>query len=119
MSHFHSKKKSVQQLCDGMLPIVRSYAKNGIRKPRQVAEMLNRDGHRTVSGAKWTPRLTYFLLGLVFMPTERPATIGKPAASPSAERSTRPTPTPMTIEDMATKLSQIGKVVLSTDTDSD
>lgn len=113
MSHFHSKKKSVQQLCDGMLPIVRSYAKNGIRKPRQVAEMLNRDGHRTVSGARWTPRLTYFLLGLVFMPTERPTSDSRSTSS-AKERSAPPPPSgPMTMEDMAAKLSQLGRVVLS------
>lgn len=112
MSHFHSKKKSVQELCDKMLPIVRSYAREGIRKPKQVAEMLNRDGHRTVSGAKWTPRLTYFLLGLVFMPTERPTSDSRPAST-ATERSAPPPPSgPMTMEDMAAKLSQLGRVVL-------
>lgn len=114
MSHFHSKQKSVQQLCDQMLPIVRSYAKDGIRKPRQVAEMLNRQGHRTVLGAKWTPRLTYFLLGLVFMPSNKPAPPKSMAAVNPVNRRPAP-PGPMTMEDIAARLSRLGRVVLSQD----
>ncbi|SMQ85912.1 hypothetical protein SAMN06295905_3207 [Devosia lucknowensis] len=114
MSHFHSKKKTVQQLCDQMLPIVRSYAKNGVRKPRQVAEMLNRDGYRTVSGAKWTPRLTYFLLGLVFLPGKAPPieSVARPTSRAAGGASVQRVG-PMTMEDMAAKLSQLGRVVFS------
>ncbi len=114
MSHFHSKQKSVQQLCDQLLPIIRSYAKIGIRKPRQVAEMLNKQGHRTVLGDRWTPRLTYFLLGLVFMPGEKPAPRKSTAAVRPANQRQEPAG-PMTMSDMVERLSKIGRVVISED----
>lgn len=115
MAHFHSKKKSVQQLCDELMPAVRAYARDGDRKPRNVAMRLNRDGHRTQLGSRWTPRLTYFLLGLVFLPTEKTLGTGKPAGRPEKSyggpRSTKP-PTPMTPHEMARRLSKIGRVTL-------
>jgi len=114
MAHFHSKHRSVQQLCDDMLPVVRAYARDGFRKPRQVAEMLNRDGHRTVLGAKWTPRLTYFLLGLMFLPATK-ASSGSMAVTPAgtvrAEKVSDSMEV-MTIENIAIRLSRLGRVVV-------
>ena len=118
MGHFHSKKKSVQELCDELMPVVRAYAREGDRKPRDVAERLNRDGHRTRLGSRWTPRLTYFLLSLIFLPAEKPLEAGK-----VADRAQRPRPDstpversgPMTPDEMARRLSKIGRVVLSDD----
>ncbi|MER8927746.1 hypothetical protein [Mesorhizobium sp. M0859] len=37
VAHFHSKRINVAQLCDKFGPIVKSYAKTGTRKPRDVA----------------------------------------------------------------------------------
>lgn len=115
MAHFHSKHRTVQQLCGQLLPTVRAYAKDGFRKPKQVAEMLNRDGHRTVLGSRWTARLTYFLLGLMFLPTEKP---GAESSRPAPTRGRNPAPeqsATMTANDMATRLSRLGRVVVSTD----
>lgn len=113
MAHFHSKKKSVQQLCDELLPVVRAYAKNGIRKPRQVAEKLNRDGYRTLLGARWTPRLTYFLLGLIFMPSPKSASAAKVNHATETSGGLTGSSDPMTPEEMARRLSQLGRVVVS------
>ncbi|WP_240230046.1 hypothetical protein [Devosia lacusdianchii] len=109
MAHFHARHRTVQQLCDDLLPTVRSYAKDGFRKPRQVAEMLNRDGHRTVLGARWTPRLTHFLLGLMFLPEQNQARpSGRPSSKPDASE-----PSSMTTESIAERLSRLGRVVIS------
>jgi hypothetical protein len=43
-----------------------AYAPERTRKPPGVARRLNADGHRTASGAMWTPRLVRFLLALMF-----------------------------------------------------
>ncbi|TIR49118.1 MAG: hypothetical protein E5X53_26160 [Mesorhizobium sp.] len=67
MVHFHSKRINVAQLCDKFGPIVKSYARTGTRKPRDVAVRLNAEGHRTVAGSRWTPHLTHILLGLIFL----------------------------------------------------
>ena len=109
MAHFHAKQRTVHQLCDDLLPTVRAYAKDGFRKPRQVAEMLNRDGYRTVLGAKWTPRLTHFLLGLMFLPEQKQAgPSDRPPSKPDAS-----VPSSMTTEDIATRLSRLGRVVIA------
>jgi hypothetical protein len=107
MAHFHAKHRTVQQLCDDLLPTVRAYAKDGFRKPRQVAEMLNRDGHRTLLGAKWTPRLTHFLLGLMFLPDPKQSDLSdRPSNKPEALA-----PSSMTADDIATRLSRLGRVI--------
>jgi hypothetical protein len=67
MAHFHSKRVDVAQLCEHLGGVVRSYARNGIRKPRDVSDRLNADRHKTAAGSAWTPRLTFFLLGLIFL----------------------------------------------------
>jgi hypothetical protein len=115
MGHFHSKKTTVQQICDKLMPVVRAYARAGIRKPRQVSERLNMDGHRTVQGARWTPRLTYFLLGLIFMPNRESTGNAKAGnrdtvdGAPKVQESTEA----LTPEEMARRLSRLGRVVLS------
>src|SRR5260370_441259 len=43
-----------------------AYAREHTHKPPGVARRLNADGHRTASGAMWTPRLVRFLLALMF-----------------------------------------------------
>jgi hypothetical protein len=47
-------------------PAVRAYAKNGFRKPSDVSRLLNKANIATACGAKWTPRLAWFLLGFLF-----------------------------------------------------
>jgi hypothetical protein len=112
MAHFHSKKKSVQELCEELLPVVRAYAREGDRKPRDVAARLNREGRRTLLGSRWTPRLAYFLLGLIFMPAES-TTADKDSVRRDGPKG-KPAPSgPMTSEEVARRLSKLGRVVLS------
>lgn len=66
LRHFQSKRTSVEQFCATLSPIVKALAREGKRKPQDVAVGLNHKGRRTVCGDKWTPRLTYVLLSLVF-----------------------------------------------------
>lgn len=112
MAHFHSKKKSVQQLCEELLPVVRAYAREGDRKPRDVAARLNREGRRTLLGSRWTPRLAYFLLGLIFMPAESTTTEKDSEWSDGPKETPAPSG-PMTSEEVARRLSKLGRVVLS------
>lgn len=116
MGHFHSKKKSVQQLCDELMPMVRAYSREGDRKPRDVAVRLNRDGYRTLLGSRWNPRLTHFLLRLIFMPSQSDGGVNKKPKRPEGPRNAPGSPErtgPMTPDEMARLLSKIGRVVLT------
>lgn len=64
--HFHTTKVAVGKFCGRLEPVIRTYARTGIRKPREVTAQLNKDGHRTANGSLWTPRLVHVLLGLIF-----------------------------------------------------
>lgn len=66
MKHFHSAQINVAELCSRLEPTIKAYARQGTRKPRDVAPRLNQDGHRTAIGSQWTPRLVFFLLKLIF-----------------------------------------------------
>lgn len=47
-------------------PVVRTYAKNGVRKPKDVCKQLNDEGLLTACGQRWTPRLATLLLAMIF-----------------------------------------------------
>lgn len=51
-------------------PTVRDLAKGGVRKPLQVARVLNRLNVTTASGAKWDYRLARLLLSYLFSEAE-------------------------------------------------
>lgn len=68
-------------LLEKYAPIVRDLAREGVRKPKEVSAALNRMGHRTSAKAKWTPRLTWLLLGLLFSGGEEKA-VAHEAAEP-------------------------------------
>ena len=95
MGHYHSDRVYVAELCAQLLPVVRRYARAGIRKPRDLAPRLNAEGFKTASGARWTPRLTHFLLELMLSDTKphprraaphlRPALASVPTESVKAE----------------------------------
>ncbi|TPK87010.1 hypothetical protein FJ936_06585 [Mesorhizobium sp. B2-4-13] len=110
--HFHGPKINVAQICDLLGPVVKSYARSGIRKPRDVVVHLNKDGYKTAAGAPWTPRLVHFLLALVFSDTS--GRIGKEPtppllrAQPFADHDTGP----LTQENIASRLSALGRVTL-------
>ncbi|MGC2774779.1 MAG: hypothetical protein WA418_03985, partial [Bradyrhizobium sp.] len=117
MVHYHSASVTIAELCAKLAPIVKTYAREGTRKPRDVSIRLNFDGHKTVSGAQWTPRLTHFLLGLIFLepkvhhPKEgrhtKPTGVQAPrATAPRREDG------PLTQEELARRLSALGRVVV-------
>lgn len=113
--HFHGPKINVAQLCDRLGPVMKSYARSGTRKPRDVAVRLNKEGHRTAVGATWTPRLVHFLLALVF--SDKSARTGKerPPQAPPSRRSQPPPDRnrePLTQDDIASRLSALGRVTV-------
>jgi hypothetical protein len=62
MIHFNSDAVGLAELFGKLEPVVKAYAREHTRKPPDVARRLNAEGHRTASGALWTPRLVRFLL---------------------------------------------------------
>jgi hypothetical protein len=64
--HFQSKGLSISQFCEPLVPLIRKYAREGTRKPKDVATRLNFEKQKTASGASWTPRLVYILLAQIF-----------------------------------------------------
>ena len=64
--HFAFGANDLQSTIGKLRPIIREYAKSGVRKPKDVAHELNAAGMRTACGDKWSPRLTWLLLALVF-----------------------------------------------------
>ena len=114
-AHFHSAKTSVADMCDKFGPIVKSYARTGTRKPRDVAVRLNGEGYRTATGAHWTPRLSHFLLGLIFTERTSQKPVKQPSPKPvSASRSAtkRRESMPLTQADLIDRLSALGRVVV-------
>src|SRR5262245_28224443 len=61
-AHFEVGSSDKFALLDRVEPAVRTFARNGFRKPKDVARLLNKAGVTTACGAKWTPRLAWFLL---------------------------------------------------------
>ena len=121
MVHFDSKKVPFAALFGRLEPIVKSYARDGTRKPRDVAARLNNDRHRTAVGEKWTPRLVYFLLALMFNGStafsngnsDRNNEERRKPASPKHQKTTAPSEPSLTAEIMAERLSRLGRVVRS------
>ena len=64
--HFDFGSKDVDTFLNRMRSTVRRYAKDGIRKPKDVSKQLNLDGIHTACGGLWTPRLTTLLLAMLF-----------------------------------------------------
>jgi hypothetical protein len=64
--HFQSKGMTIEQFCASLAPVVKAFAREGTRKPRDVAVRLTYEGRKTACGGKWTPRLVYLLLARIF-----------------------------------------------------
>ncbi|QIP02976.1 hypothetical protein [Bradyrhizobium symbiodeficiens] len=117
MIHFNSDKADLGKLFGKLEPIVRAYAREHTRKPRDVARRLNAEGHRTANDAVWTPRLVRFLLALMFNDSKRgrsskPQTQAQPP--PNQQGSHRKLP-PVAMDDkseIAKRLSALGKVTV-------
>jgi hypothetical protein len=84
--HFQSKELSISQFCESLVPLIRKYAREGTRKPKDVATRLNFEKQKTASGASWTPRLVYILLAQLFE-DKAGDRHGLPSAGPSASQS--------------------------------
>ncbi|MEY9722102.1 hypothetical protein ABIA22_004656 [Sinorhizobium fredii] len=123
MVHFHNKKVSLADLFGKLEPIVKTYAREGTRKPRDVADRLNAHGYRTASGSKWTPRLVYFLLGLMFNDTPTSVSTKKPNGEPRRSEAPRqkiappPASGDMSLDEIAKRLSRLGRIVRNEITD--
>lgn len=72
--HCHFEFGSVRELdlLGELRPIIRFYARAGIRKPHDVARALNRSDKSTACGESWTPRLAWFLLQKLFGANGKP-----------------------------------------------
>ena len=117
MVHYHTESVTIAELCAKLAPVVKTYAREGTRRPRDVSMRLNFDGHRTASGARWTPRLTRFLLGLIFLePKVQNHRQNRQTKSTKiqANRATasRREDGPLTQEELARRLSVLGRVVV-------
>jgi hypothetical protein len=64
--HFEFGHKTLDKLLDEVGPVIRAAAKSNIRKPAEVANLLNRRSIRTACGDAWTPLLAKDLLSLLY-----------------------------------------------------
>ncbi len=122
MAHFDNKKVTLADLFGKLEPVVKSYAREGTRKPRDVANRLNAHGYRTALGSKWTPRLVYFLLNLMFNdkpisgPTQKPHGETRQSTAPRQKTTPPLASGEMSLDEIASRLSRLGKIVRSEQT---
>lgn len=118
MLHFDNKTVTLAELFAKLEPVVKLLARDGVRKPKEVARRLNAKGYRTASGASWTARLVFFLLALMFNGTTseteelRVPTKHKPL-KPDQPRASLPeiSADDMNADIIAVRLSSFGRIV--------
>lgn len=97
------------EFLDDLAPAIRDLRRSGHLSTKALAIALNAAGCRTALGRRWNPRLTGFLLGFLSRRRKREAEAREPARSPQ-----RPSPTPskvpLTKEEIARRLSALGRV---------
>jgi hypothetical protein len=127
--HFEMGSNDKFTLLDKVEPAVRSYARNGFRRPKDVARLLNKAGVTTACGAKWTPRLAWFLLGFLFDEDTRRKRLARSRKMASEAQLTEPSSgarrkgpaaprkqpmiiaaNPLTNEEIARRLAVLGRV---------
>jgi len=117
LDHFSFGERTRDVMLDELEPLLRSYAKNGFRLPKDVARLLNKAGVKTACGERWTPQLAWFLQGFLFERREqRRAATAKAAMNPQIKRSPPPTPSgqaPLSHEELARRLSALGRIARS------
>ena len=121
MIHFNSDAVGLGDLFAKLEPIVKAYAREHTRKPPDVSRRLNAEGHRTAAGDAWTPRLVRFLLALMFddsgrTPEDSPVGSGR-APRREPERPKRPTVAMDDKDEIARRLSSLGRVTMTKNTD--
>lgn len=93
LRHFGDDEETLGRLLATYGPLIRTYSREQVRKPMDVCQRLNREGHKTMAGAVWTTRLVYFLLKLLFdKPRRTEAAAKQHAAPPSRPDHRRPSP---------------------------
>jgi hypothetical protein len=123
MGHFDNKKVTLADLFGKLEPVVKTYAREGTRKPREVADRLNAHGYRTASGSKWTPRLVYFLLRLMFndsptsVATKKQPGETRQSVAPRPKIASSPASDDMSVDEIARRLSRLGRIVRNEITD--
>lgn len=118
MVYFESGGVTFEELYRRLEPVVKQLAREGTRKPKDVAPRLNFLGFRTANGSKWTPRLVYFLLALMFNDAtsveSRRYKAGKRSEAParpiSKNRTDKGSTKPLTTESIAERLANLGTV---------
>ena len=66
LKQFGSSASAQSEFCSTLRPVVKRLAREGTRKPGDVALRLNHEGIKTASGGQWTPHLAQILLGFIF-----------------------------------------------------
>ena len=56
VERFRNNRISMDQFCESLAPLIRTYASQGTRKPAQVSVRLNKEHHRTADSGVWTPQ---------------------------------------------------------------
>jgi hypothetical protein len=120
MVHFNSDAVSLGDLFAKLKPIVKAFAREQTRKPPEVSRRLNAEGHRTAGGGEWTPRLVGFLLALMFNDSgknAKPATTSQSSSGRRSESPKRPAVAMDDMDEIARRLSSLGRVTMSKKTD--
>ena len=103
--HFQSKGVEIEQFCATLAPVIKTFAGEGTRKPRDFAIRLNYQGRKTACGGNWTPRLVYLLLARIFdknVNEERPSrNAGRQGKPPSGGALANHQRQPLTSEEIA------------------
>lgn len=106
-AHFAFRGESERQGMGYLDSLVAQMAKNGFRKPVDVARLLNQQGVKTACGHKWTPRLAIFLLDELYK-AKKSRRVEKPKVAPTTSKLDRNVP--LTPDEIALRLSALGRV---------
>jgi hypothetical protein len=117
MVHFNSDAVGLGSLFARLEPIVRAYAREQTRKPVDVSQRLNAEGHTTAASAAWTPRLVHFLLALMFNDPkkDKPEIHAVEPPAPGPAKVARPDAAKISMDnkdDLARLLSSLGRVTV-------
>ena len=110
--HFSFGGRSKDRVLDDLEPIVWKLAQNGFRKPADVARLLNKQGVKTACGEQWSTQLAWHLLDLLFerRRQQRAARLSKAPAAPRVHSTSK---APLSSEEIARRLSALGRVARS------
>ncbi len=84
--HFEFGHKTLDKLLEEVGPIIKAAAKSNIRKPAEVANLLNRRSIRTACGDAWTSLLVKDLLALLYEGVIKRAPVVKRSLPASTNR---------------------------------